>query len=567
MSLREELEKRLLHDMIESCRGADKALVLNVDHHTSKILSSSARMYDVMETGVIVIENIFLARQKLALPAIYFVQPTSEIVNRLLHDFSEKYQQYSVAHVFFTETVPTELMQLINSSPHLIKHLKTLVELNADFVSLESYAFSCNRDPATVFSKIFSSNSTTMPANAHFELESISRQVASVCLTMHEYPYVRYAQNSSISKSIAQMFEREMNECMRKMSNWKYNETRERGTILFLDRSIDPTAPLMHEFTFQAMIYDLVRNRGEICYLPPNTKKTVLSPRDEKTNDNGKDEKENLGIVLGEDDQLWCEFRHKHISVVMTTLKKKFEDFTAKNALVKLQREQEEKKGAAAMKDMNKAVKDLAVYKETMRKYEKHMGLAEYCMGVFQSRNLKGLGDVEQDIATGIDDEGHKVDDKRAKEELLRICNDQHIRALEKIRLVLIYMINWGALSSSVQNELLQGVNPILLSCFREISKLQVSLNTNSTNKILISKDRQAEFQARNQASNLILMRFIPLLQGLMEHLVQFNLSEDHYPYLTQLNPTLTKPIIHYTLLHKHLFQNFNINVYFDLLR
>ncbi len=39
--------------------------MLVVDLHTTRILSSACRMYDVMEAGVVVMENLKLTREKL----------------------------------------------------------------------------------------------------------------------------------------------------------------------------------------------------------------------------------------------------------------------------------------------------------------------------------------------------------------------------------------------------------------------------------------------------------------------------------------------------------------------
>ena len=52
------------------------------------------------------------------------------------------------------------------------------------------------------------------------------------------------------------------------LKDWKYNTSRPRGTLLIVDRSIDPLAPLMHEYTYQAMINDLLQVKGELCKLP-----------------------------------------------------------------------------------------------------------------------------------------------------------------------------------------------------------------------------------------------------------------------------------------------------------
>jgi hypothetical protein len=45
-------------------------------------------MYDIMEAGVLVLENLQLTREKLALPAIYFVSNTEDSVKRIIADFA-----------------------------------------------------------------------------------------------------------------------------------------------------------------------------------------------------------------------------------------------------------------------------------------------------------------------------------------------------------------------------------------------------------------------------------------------------------------------------------------------
>ncbi len=50
--------------------------MLVVDPHTSKILSSCLRMHDLLAAGVLVLQHLHLQRERLQLPAVYFVEPT-----------------------------------------------------------------------------------------------------------------------------------------------------------------------------------------------------------------------------------------------------------------------------------------------------------------------------------------------------------------------------------------------------------------------------------------------------------------------------------------------------------
>jgi hypothetical protein len=70
---------------------------------------------------------------------------------------------------------------------------------------------------------------------------------------------------------------------------------RERGQVLILDRTFDPLTPLMHEYTYSAMVNDLLSvNDNVIAYTTVN-------------NNNAKEHKEAL---LNESDNLWTELRY-----------------------------------------------------------------------------------------------------------------------------------------------------------------------------------------------------------------------------------------------------------------
>jgi syntaxin-binding protein 1 len=189
------------------------------------------------------------------------------------------------------------------------------------------------------------------------------------------------------------------------------NESRERGTLLIVDRSMDPIAPLMHEFTFQAMVNDLLHVEGEIAIVPggatgggaaaaSNKNAAGLPKTDaEKEADEAASE-----LVLSEDDALWLDFRHKHIGLVMQQLTAKFKEFKGGNKMALLQTDNK-----STVKDMIQAMKDMPEYKAMMKKYAKHMTLAGECMARFDAQRLDALGELEQDLATGLNTEGKSL--------------------------------------------------------------------------------------------------------------------------------------------------------------
>ena len=126
-----------------------------------------------------------------------------------------------------------------------------------------------------------------------------------------------------------------------KLPDWKYSEQRERGTLLIVDRSMDAVAPLMHEYTFQAMVNDLLKVHGELCYLPPEAVAAAggpINPAPPVNPNDSKEDRDNASaLVLSEDDPLWVDFRHRHIGDVMATVTERFKEFKSKNKLAKLQ--------------------------------------------------------------------------------------------------------------------------------------------------------------------------------------------------------------------------------------
>ena len=75
--------KAAFRSMIKSCQSTMCVLVL--DDHSTRVISSSMRMYDIMDEGVALVERLSLVRQKLPeMEALYLIEPTAESVAKLV---------------------------------------------------------------------------------------------------------------------------------------------------------------------------------------------------------------------------------------------------------------------------------------------------------------------------------------------------------------------------------------------------------------------------------------------------------------------------------------------------
>lgn len=82
---------------------------------------------------------------------------------------------------------------------------------------------------------------------------------------------------------------------------------------------MDLVAPLVHEFTYQAMAHDLlpIREGDKVTY------KTVIN--EGKANEEAKD------MELSENDRIWVDSRHLHMKDLLGKLVEDFNKFRASN--------------------------------------------------------------------------------------------------------------------------------------------------------------------------------------------------------------------------------------------
>lgn len=150
-------------------------------------------------------------------------------------------------------------MKVIQSNAYLASKIKTFQELNIDFLSAENNVFQFNL-PETMGKLHGSLPDPNYPA-------ILGRKLATVCITLNEHPCIRYQGSSPYCKEIATILHETLLKFKRANPDFFAHGDddkgdRERGHVLILDRTFDTISPLMHEYTYQAMVMDLLHVRS-----------------------------------------------------------------------------------------------------------------------------------------------------------------------------------------------------------------------------------------------------------------------------------------------------------------
>ena len=181
--------KRTLLDAIDAVReGLDSWRILILDEWTTRILSSTLRMSDLADHGVPLVERLEILRQPFPeKTAVYFISPSTSSIDRLLKDF-ECGAQYKVAHLFFTSAVGDSEFGRIRSCCNLVERIATLKEIHVDFMVPEPRVF----DLGLGMEKLLVGIEGSTNDKVNELLRGISGQLLSLCITLGDFPDIRY---------------------------------------------------------------------------------------------------------------------------------------------------------------------------------------------------------------------------------------------------------------------------------------------------------------------------------------------------------------------------------------
>uniref|UniRef100_A0A2P2M8R7 SNARE-interacting protein KEULE-like n=4 Tax=Rhizophora mucronata TaxID=61149 RepID=A0A2P2M8R7_RHIMU len=532
-NFRQITRERLLQEMLRSAKTGDSKStwkVLIMDKLTVKIMSHSCKMADITQEGVSLVEDIYKRRQPLpSMDAIYFIQPTKENVVMFLSDISGKSPLYKKAFVFFSSPISRELVNHIKKDSTILPRIGALKEMNLEYFAIDNQGFVTDNERA--LEELFADEEDSRKGDAC--LSVIATRLATVFASLREFPYVRYRAAKSLdvstmttfrdlipTKLAARVWDR-LTQYKQKIEHFPQTETCD---LIILDRSVDQIAPIIHEWTYDAMCHDLLNMEGN-KYVHEVPGKAGSPP-------------EKKEVLLEEHDPVWLELRHVHIADASERLHEKMTNFISKNKAAQIQHGS--RGGELSTRDLQKMVQALPQYSEQIDKLSLHVEIAGKINRIIREVGLREIGQLEQDLVFG---------DAGMKDVTKFLTMKEDATHENKLRLIMVLAaiypekfesekgLNLMKLARLPNDDMNAVHNMRLLGLSSDTKKSSsgaFSLKFDSHKKKRATrKDRTGEEETMWQLS-----RFYPMIEELVEKLGKGELSKDEYPCMNDPSTT-----------------------------
>lgn len=349
-TLKHKAISRLLLDMIEGTRQANRKspfFILILDDFTIKILSSYLKMSTVLNNGIFSVES--LDKQRKDYPtyaAIYFISPSKKSCQQLVDDFKQS-PKYGSVHIFFSSRILDSVMSIL-AEKQLAPRIQTLKEINLAFFSIGNL-FDLRMKPGL---EIFVCRSNHYNSQRRQIISTIKERLSTVFASMKEYPYIQYQSTSLFATELAQL----LNADLSALSELKLLNPKRNSICLIVDRSYDPVTPLLHDYSYRAIVHDLfdVNEEG------------VLSIPSEKIDN----------YALDEADTLWSKYQYEHISEVFEGITNDLDEFK------KSDQAKAQKSNLDTFDEMINALEGISGYRDKTKQFGTHLKICDKLMKV-----------------------------------------------------------------------------------------------------------------------------------------------------------------------------------------
>lgn len=382
--------------------------VLILDPETIGIVSMVFSQSEILQKEVFLVERIDAegSERMRHMNAICLLRPTDKNFILLSEELRQpKYHEY---HIFFTNVVPhARLEQLAGCDEH--ETVQQVQEFFADIYAITHELFSLSM-PSSVRLAEHRGRWTSYEED---RFDRIIEGLLAVCLCLRVYPTLRYTASSELTREVAQRLQSRIAE---ESSIFETIERPARGepapVLLILDRRNDPVTPLLNQWTYQAMLHELLgmdNNRIDMTKVPgirDELREIVMSPTQDSFFE------ENMLSNFGD------------LGVSIKKYVEEYQSSTKNTARIE------------SIEEMQRFVDEYPEFRRMSGNVSKHVAVVHELSRIIEDTSLLQASQLEQELACTENRQEHF----RAVMDMLK---GQEITNMERLRLVLLFSLRY----------------------------------------------------------------------------------------------------------------------------
>ncbi|KAM3920202.1 vacuolar protein sorting-associated protein 45 isoform 1-T1 [Leptodactylus fuscus] len=483
--------KQYVSKMIEDSGPGMKVLLM--DKETTSVVSMVYTQSEILQKEVYLFERIDSANRESMkhLKAICFLRPTKENVEYLIKELRRP--KYSVYFLYFSNVISKS-------------DVKSLAEADEQEVVAEVQEF--YGDYIAVNPHVFSLNIVGCYQGRNWDPAHLSRAtqgLTALLLSLKKCPMIRYQLSSEMAKRLAEGVKQVIT---KEYELFDFRRTEVPPLLLILDRSDDAITPLLNQWTYQAMVHELLginNNRIDLSRVPGIS----------------KDLKE--VVLSAENDEFYANNMYMNFGEIGTNIKNLMEDFQRKKP--------KEQQKLESISDMKAFVENYPQFKKMSGTVSKHVTVVGELSRLVSERHLMEVSEVEQELAC-------QNDHSNALQNVKRLLQNQRLPELDATRLVMLYALHYERHSNNALQSLLtdlrnRGVSEKyrrLVSSVVEFGGKRVRGSDLFSPKDAVAITKQF-FKGLKGVEN-VYTQHQPFLLDTLDQLIKGKLKDNLYPYV-----------------------------------
>ncbi|WRT66980.1 uncharacterized protein IL334_003945 [Kwoniella shivajii] len=409
--------------------------VLLLDAHTTPIVSMVTTQSELLAHEVYLTDRIDnISREPLNhLSCVAFLSPSESSIEAVKAELSKP--RYGGYWLYFSNTLTKSQIEDMASVDEF-EVVKEVQEYFADYLAQYPSHFSLTQSSLSEGGDGPSNPPIFLPPPMHLPPPTLSshlKAILAVLLSLKKRPVIRYERMSSAGKKLAM-------EVQASITNPPYRELFDfRGThganplLLILDRRNDPVTPLLSQWTYQAMVHELLGiNNGRVRI-------------------DGEEKIELRDIVLSSSsDPFFSQHLFANFGDLGAAISSYVTEYQSKNSTLGSASNPNSRIETVA--DMKRFVEEYPEFKRLGGNVTKHVTLVGELSRLVERDGLLELSETEQSLASV---ESHAQDLKS----VLTLISTPKIRPANKLRLAILYALRYQKL---VGNQIPQVIDSLI---------------------------------------------------------------------------------------------------------